>query len=175
MPVSARARPRLLCLLHLSLSLSASLSVSLRLCFVIMRVFGWQTDRNIFPPFVTQCTAPHKCLFLLEESYLKTVKCLKISYWQLCLSFFPFLVFFTSPCFLLFLLFKFQYIFYSLLWLRFIFRSSFLSLSVSFFLGGGDLLLCLHTILSFTAFRRFSKSNLKSIRHFFCASISIIQ
>jgi hypothetical protein len=38
-----------------------------------------------------------------------------------------------------------------------------------------DLLLSLHTILSLTAFSRFSKSNLKSIRHFFCASISIIQ
>jgi len=39
----------------------------------------------------------------------------------------------------------------------------------------GYLLLFLHTILSHTAFRRFSKSNLKSIRHFFYAGISIIQ
>ena len=42
-------------------------------------------------------------------------------------------------------------------------------------LFAGDPLLSLHTILSPTAFRRFSKSNLKSIRHFFYASISIIQ
>jgi hypothetical protein len=127
-------------------------------------------DRNALPPFVSQFTAPHKCLFLLEQSCLN-----KVHFWKFCIFK---CVFHSSSASLsllfvvsfLFLLFKSQYVFYSLLWLRFIFRSSFLS-----FFFFGDLLLFLHTILSLTAFRRFSKSNLKSIRQLFYASISIIQ
>jgi hypothetical protein len=100
------------------------------------------------PPPVTRFTTPHN--FLSPLSFILAV---------------PHFLYF--PFFL-----RFCYLNHNIFFILFYGCVYFPFFVPSFF---GYLFLFLHTILSFTAFRRFSKSNLKSIRHFFSASVSIIQ